>query len=256
VVEWNVHGTGTAAAGAWDTHIRLGSAAGTNLESSQCPTGDGVPSNCFSSFMGLHLTSGSSAYIEGLWVWNGDHDLDGSGAQVSVFSGRGIFSESQGPVWLIGTAAEHHALYQYNLVNAANHYMGLIQTETPYYQPSPAPPSPFSINSAYHDPSFPSGQTSAWALNVQSSSNIFVYGAGLYSFFQNYNQDCVNSGAMNCQSGILNVDSSSSLSIYSLSTLGSTFQVSVNGAGVVNQVNNPDGFQQTITAWTRNNVVQ
>ncbi len=26
--------------------------------------------------------------------------------------------------------SEHHAMYQYNLVNAANHYMGLIQTET------------------------------------------------------------------------------------------------------------------------------
>ncbi len=26
--------------------------------------------------------------------------------------------------------AEHHTLYQYNFFNAANHYMGLIQTET------------------------------------------------------------------------------------------------------------------------------
>lgn len=28
------------------------------------------------------------------------------------------------------SAAEHHTLYQYRLANAANHYMGLIQTET------------------------------------------------------------------------------------------------------------------------------
>ena len=28
------------------------------------------------------------------------------------------------------TKAEHHVLYQYRLVNAANHYMGLIQTES------------------------------------------------------------------------------------------------------------------------------
>ena len=26
--------------------------------------------------------------------------------------------------------AEHHVLYQYNLYNAKNHYMGLIQTES------------------------------------------------------------------------------------------------------------------------------
>ncbi len=31
---------------------------------------------------------------------------------------------------LISFAAEHHTLYQYRLANAANHYMGLIQTET------------------------------------------------------------------------------------------------------------------------------
>jgi glucan 1,3-beta-glucosidase len=86
--------------------------------------------------------------------------------QISVYAGRGILSESCGPVWMIGTGtspnlshlqiltlladslyvypffifmvmvvliinkAEHHVLYQYHLVNAANHYMGLIQTET------------------------------------------------------------------------------------------------------------------------------
>jgi hypothetical protein len=85
--------------------------------------------------------------IKGTWVWLADHDLDASSqAQISIFSGRGILSESAGPVWMIGTgeffllfgnsplnisaASEHHVLYQYNLVNAASHYLGLIQTET------------------------------------------------------------------------------------------------------------------------------
>lgn len=71
---------------------------------------------------------------------------------ITVYSGRGILSESQGPVWMIGTAcaltflilppnmlkrrihseraAEHHVIYQYNLARAKNHYMGLIQTES------------------------------------------------------------------------------------------------------------------------------
>jgi len=67
---------------------------------------------------------------------------------ITAYSGRGILSESQGPVWMIGTAcaltlllffyilsnlstaAEHHVIYQYNLVGAKNHYMGLIQTES------------------------------------------------------------------------------------------------------------------------------
>lgn len=41
---------------------------------------------------------------QGTWVWNADHDLDNTNSQqTSVFSGRGIFSESYGPVWMIGT---------------------------------------------------------------------------------------------------------------------------------------------------------
>jgi glucan 1,3-beta-glucosidase len=101
------------------------------------------------AFLALHLTKESTGYFEvcllvpcrmpssisitlqGLWAWLADHDLDGDGTtQLSLFSGRGILSESQGPVWMIGTASEHHVMYQYSLVGARDHYMGLIQTET------------------------------------------------------------------------------------------------------------------------------
>lgn len=40
-------------------------------------------------------------------------------------------STSLTPVAYLNTlSAEHHTLYQYNLVNANSHFMGLIQTET------------------------------------------------------------------------------------------------------------------------------
>ncbi|KAJ7636131.1 exo-beta-1,3-glucanase [Mycena polygramma] len=249
VVEWNVQETSQGSAGMWDSHIRLGGSTGTNLQGN-CPSdGSGGFPNCFAAFLGLHLTASSTAYLEGTWVWLADHDLDGDGtSQISLYSGRGILSESAGPVWMIGTAAEHHVLYQYSLVGAKNHYMGLIQTETPYYQPAPNPPSPFTVNSAFHDPSL-SGVTSAWGLVVSGSSDILVFGAGLYSFYSNYVQDCLTSNT--CQSQILNIDSTSSISIYSLATVGTTFQLSINGAGVVNQSQNPNGFAATLTAWTR-----
>ncbi|KAJ3932251.1 MAG: exo-beta-1,3-glucanase [Lentinula lateritia] len=245
VVEWNVKQPAgqNGGAGMWDSHIRLGGAAGTNLESAQCPSsGIGGTAACFASFLALYLTAGSTAYLE---VY---HDLDGNGvSQLELFSGRGILSESAGPVWMIGTA-EHHALYQYSLVNAQNHYMGLIQTETPYYQPAPAVPSPFSINSAFNDPTI-FGGSSAWALHVTSSSNILVFGAGLYSFFQSFGQDCLDSS--NCQSQILNVDSTSSINLYSVSTVGTTFQLSVNNNGVVNQSGDVNGFASTLTSWSQ-----
>ncbi|KAF8078080.1 exo-beta-1,3-glucanase [Lyophyllum atratum] len=108
VVEWNVKQPAgqNGGAGMWDTHIRLGGAAGTNLEASRCPSsGSGGTTNCFAAFLALHLTPASTAYLEGTWVWLADHDLDGDGSsQISLYSGRGILSESAGPVWMIGTA--------------------------------------------------------------------------------------------------------------------------------------------------------
>ncbi|KAF9820126.1 hypothetical protein IEO21_01559 [Rhodonia placenta] len=255
VVEWNVNSPTQGGAGMWDSHIRLPAAAGTDLESSECPSGSDSTS-CFAAFLALHLTSGSNAYLEGTWVWLADHDLDSDAqGQLTLFSGRGILSESAGPVWLIGTCeclptpTEHHTLYQYSLVSAQDHYMGLIQTETPYYQPSPTPPTPFSLESSYNDPSFPSGQVAAWALNVQTSMDIIVFGAGHYSFYQNYAQTCLPNS--DCQSQIVNVDSGSSIFIYNLATIGVTNQLSVAGAAVIPASDNVDGLQSTFTVWTQ-----
>ncbi|KAL7283547.1 hypothetical protein ACG7TL_002981 [Trametes sanguinea] len=248
VVEWNVHSTQQGGAGMWDSHIRLGGAAGTNLLVADCPAGT-TSTSCSAAFLALHLTEQSNAYLEGTWVWTADHDLDSGGSrQTSIFSGRGILSESAGPVWMIGTASEHQTLYQYSLVNAENHYMGLIQTETPYYQPVPAPPAPFAINSDFHDPSFPSGQTAAWAVHITNSQGIIIYGAGLYSFFQNYGQTCLDSNT--CQTQIFDIDTASSVSVYSLSTVGVTWQLSVAEQGVIPASAGPNGFAETASVWT------
>lgn len=66
---------------------------------------------------------------------------------------------------------------------------------------------------------------------------------------QNYNQACLTPAT--CQSQILNIDSGSSVSIYSLSTVATTFQLSVSGQGIINQSGNINGFAATVTAWSR-----
>ncbi|KIJ69589.1 glycoside hydrolase family 55 protein [Hydnomerulius pinastri MD-312] len=248
VIEWNVAEPAgqQGACGMWDSHIRYVNTDGTDLQSGQCPSGSDN-TDCFASFLALHLTSGSTAYLEGTWVWLADHDLDGAD-QLTLFSGRGILSESAGPVWMVGTS-EHHVLYQYSLVGASNHYMGLIQTETPYFQPDPAPPTPFSITSTYNDPTYENGMNMAWALWVQSSTNIIIFGAGHYSFFQNYGQTCLANNT--CQTQIVNTDSTSSVTVYSLSTVGSTYQLSVGQNGIINWADNIDGFQSTVTVWSQ-----
>lgn len=219
------------------------------MQYSQCPLGS-VNSACQAAFLGIHLTSGSSAYLEGTWVWTADHDLDTSNSSdISIFTGRGILSESHGPVWLIGTSSEHAALYQYSLVNAQNHYIGFAQTETPYYQPSPAAPAPYSTASSYNDPTFSSSINMAWGMYIQSSTNIIIFGAGFYSFFQNYSQTCLTTNT--CQAQIFNIDSASSVIAYSVSTVATTYQLSVSQNGVIRSSDNDDGFQETFTAWSK-----
>ncbi|KAL6310407.1 exo-beta-1,3-glucanase [Sparassis latifolia] len=246
VVEWNVHDPAgqQGAAGAWDTHIMSN---GSDLQAYNCAAAYyDVNTECYAAFLALHLTPGSSAYLEGLWVWLADHDLDWPGnAQVSLYSGRGILSESLGPAWLIGTA-EHNVMYQYSLVGAQNHYIGTMQTETPYFQPDPAPPAPFTPNPAYLDPEAWFG--AALALQISSAENILVYGAGFYSFFQNYTQTC--EATFSCQMQIVNVDTLTSVGIYGLQTVDSTYMLSVDDNGVISYTNNRNGFAETITAWT------
>ncbi|KAG1785002.1 exo-beta-1,3-glucanase [Suillus plorans] len=217
MIEWNVHDPSgqEAAAGMWDSHIRL---------YSQCPPGS-VNSACQAAFLGIHLTSGSSAYLEGAWVWTADHDLDTSGSsEISIFTGRGILSESHGPVWLIGICA---------LVNAQNRCIGLAQTETSYYQPSPAAPAPYSTASTYNDPTFSSsisiGRPGECTFSLRTTSS-----------YLNYSQDGLTTNA--CQAQIFNVDSVSNVIGYSASTIGTIW--------VGRSSNNADGFQETFTAWS------
>lgn len=46
------------------------------------------------------------------------YELDASVNQVSIYTGRGMLIESQGPSWFIGGGSEHSVLYQYQLLNA------------------------------------------------------------------------------------------------------------------------------------------
>lgn len=122
-----------------------------------------------------------------------DHDIDDqANTQTNIYAGRGLLIESTaGPVWLYGTAVEHHTLYNYQLAGAKNVYASQLQTETPYFQPHPNSLSPFAPNSALGDPTFDctgvSGNCAmAWGLRVVGSSDVFLYGANHYSFFNDY----------------------------------------------------------------------
>ncbi|GFF23472.1 glucan 1,3-beta-glucosidase [Aspergillus udagawae] len=253
LMEWNVAETSQGSVGMWDVHFRIGGSAGTELQSDKCsknPTVTTTPNpECIGAFLLLHITEHASAYIENAWFWTADHELDlADHNQINIYTGRGVLVESDGPVWLYGTASEHHQLYNYQVANAQNVFMGLIQTETPYYQSNPDALTPFTPQTTWNDPTFAHCTTAscrkAWGLRVLNTSDLFVYGAGLYSFFDNYGQTCLETES--CQENMVEIDCSN-VHLYGLSTKASVNMItSSNGVGIVPQDENESNFCSTI----------
>lgn len=260
--------------GLWDVHARVGGFAGSNLQIGDCPTTPQiatppapVDASCIAAFMTMHITSSASnVYLENVWLWVADHDVeDPQLRQITVYAGRGLLIESAGPLWLWGTAVEHHTLYEYQLVSAAEIYMGQIQTETAYYQPNPPATIPFPVNPAYHDPDFSTqcyatsgfnftsstnftNNCDGYALRIIDSSDILVYGAGLYSFFDNYNTSCSApsvppGGAYGCQTHIFSIEGTNkNIDVYNLNTVGAQSMVDVDGQSIASYLDNLNVF--------------
>jgi hypothetical protein len=172
-----------------DSHFRLGGAAGSNLQSSNCAKISGTVSSspCIAGTLMLHLTKHSSAYLENTWLWAADRDIDSNiPNQLNVLSARGILVESEGPTWIYGTSSSHHTLYQYQIVNAANVVLGSVQAEPPHYQPVPKAPTPFSPGLFREDPWFREcqndtaslGCAAGWGLRIIDSTEVYILGAG------------------------------------------------------------------------------
>jgi len=254
LIEWNLRGSSAGESGMWDCHYRIGGAAGTDLRYPACSAGSLPKASCMGAFLLLHITRTASVYLENVWAWTADHDLDSNG-QVSIYSGRGILVESEnGPVWMYGTASEHNVMYQYSIVNSKNVFMGMIQTETPYYQSSPKAPQPYAYRADYKDPRFncPGSSSTcamAWGSRFENSSAVFVYGAGHYSFFNNYEQTCLTSE--HCQDSIVEINTNPTnnrLYIYNLNTKAAQNSVVANGKTEVSESDNRSTFCSTILA--------
>ncbi|KAK0671695.1 family 55 putative glycoside hydrolase [Cercophora samala] len=264
ILEGNIT-SDTPPSGLWDVHVRIGGFGGSKLQVADCPITPNITNvvepACIAGYMSMHITpSARNLYMENNWMWVADHDIeDWNQTRIDVFAGRGLLIEGSN-IWMLGNAVEHHTLYQYQLVNASDVWMGQVQTETPYYQPNPQAPYPFTqVNTTLHDPDFiadcPSSSPStvdqlpgnppcamAWAMRIIGSKNIMVFGAGLYSFFNNYNTNCsTNRAGENCQARIFSIqdgngteglNSTTGLQVYNLNTIGSVSMLTNKGEDV------------------------
>lgn len=215
--------------GMWDVHVRIGGFAGTEQQLEQCPTAsegetDPVREECIVAHTSMHITrSAGGLYTENCWLWVADHDLeDPEFTQITIFAGRGLLIESEaGRIFVSASGSEHHVLYQYQLLGTRDVWMGQIQSETPYFQPNPPASVPFAPDASIQDPDFKAqcagrgGEDEgeggvpcemAWGLRVIDSTDVVIFGAGLYSFFNDYSTDCAQpESGTECQERVFEI---------------------------------------------------
>ncbi|KAL8825799.1 MAG: hypothetical protein Q9191_004190 [Dirinaria sp. TL-2023a] len=152
---------------------------------------------CIAAFMSMHIRpSAQGLYMENVWLWTADHDMDSTrkNSNITIYTGRGLFIEStRGNIWLVATAAEHHSLYQFQFASTQSLFASQLQTESAYYQPHPDIRKPFSASNRWNDPiaseicKTKGEHCDGLGLRVKDSQDLGLYGAGLYSFYDDYN---------------------------------------------------------------------
>ncbi|KAK2030564.1 pectin lyase-like protein [Colletotrichum zoysiae] len=260
VLEWNVKAVRKGAAAMWDSHVRVGGATGSDLDVDTCPKHE-FNEACICAALLFHVTPQANGYFENVWIWLADHDNDMVVTdspdklvnQISIYAARGTLIESEGPSWFYGTGSEHTVLYQYQLYGAKDIYLGHIQTETPYYQPVPVAPLPFQDGREFPgDPSFEScttiGCQEAWGLRIINSENVILHSAGLYSFFQEYYQDCLDT--FDCQERLCEIKGSKGVAIFNMFTVATVeIGTGINGGAIMQEDGNQRGFTTEISVW-------
>lgn len=241
VLQWNLQrdkrdDSTEAFPGMWDTHIRLGGFKGSNLEDDRFDCDKPLDTeSSWACFLAWYLPRGSNGCFVNNWIWLADHTLDSdfttkryAGKQISLLGSRGVLIESNpGPVMLWGGASEHFLLYQYQLYQAKNVFIGHCQTESPYFLGEnvklPLELAPARIE--WNDPEWSSTDSytqRSWGIRIVDSDQIHLYGPGLYSFFDAYKQDKLHD--RKCQESILLIESErrTTINVVNLNTIGCT----------------------------------
>jgi len=250
-LEVNMAGKAAGDVGFWNTHIRVGGAAGSTV---QTTCASEKPENCKAAFILAHLTSSSSAYVENMWLWTADHDLDSNRGQ-TISTGRGLLVEATKGTWLLGIGVEHNTLYQSNFHNAAEVFVGFQQSEAPYWQGSATAstwaPAPWNSTALLpSDPDFswchPNDSQCRMALYQRMTGvrALSIYGGGFWTFF---NHDEVCHGE--CQHDAVWVQNASGLSYFGLNTRSIGTMVQNNGKDWIMSADNKGGWVGAVAAF-------
>jgi len=115
-------------------------------------------------------------------------------------------------------------------------------------QDNPPATTPFPPTQVYSDPTFSECYAATcyktFGLRIFNSTYIFTYGAGLYSFFNSYDQGCLLTEG--CQQLMVSLEQSEGIYMYALNTKAATNMVEVDQVAIVPQAANGNGFCQTV----------
>ena len=239
--------------GIWNSHFRVGGADGSKVRYN-CA---GPPANCKAAWGLLHLTNSSSAYIENMWGWTADHDLDGGPGSYAIAVGRGALIEATKGTWLVGTAMEHNTLYQYNMNNAANVFSAMQQSETPYWQGASdtMAPQPWKGDRHPTDPTFSncqSGQAQcamAWFEVISGSHDLFLYGGCVWAFFNDGTSHPCGENNPGCQNNAVDISNSSSTYLYGTNVHDIATIFRSDGRAVATSAANGGGWGGVVAAY-------
>lgn len=234
LVEVNMRGANQGDVSFHNCHYRVGGAADSRTETACQGTAP-----CKAAFLLLHLTKTSSTYIENGWLWTADHDLNGVATQY-IGTGRGMYVEAQGGTWLVGVSSEHHTLYAFQFKDASNVFAAMLQVETPYWQPSPRAPAPWTPDAAWFDPDFAGCKSNitqcymSWGVRIIGSETqrLPLYGVGIWVYFNGPNYGACPNGV--CQVNVIDlsdVSADADVVLYNVNTRGVQSMITVGGSG-------------------------
>ena len=86
-----------------------------------------------------------------------------------------------------------------------------------------------------------------FGLAFKNSTSIFNYGAGLYSFFNNYDSGCLIT--TNCQQFMVTIEQSEGIYLYGSNTVAASIMVEVDGVALVPEGANVNSFCRTLAVF-------
>ncbi|KAF9887936.1 hypothetical protein FE257_009458 [Aspergillus nanangensis] len=89
----------------------------------------------------------------------------------------------------------------------------------------------------------------SWAMRIVDSSSVYLLGAGFYSWFSDYSQDCLDTES--CQDRSFQIEESYDIWIYNLVTKAIKEMVSPLGEVPTFAKDNKNGFLSSLLAWIR-----